>query len=239
MRVRTSAVVAGLAVLAWLPAEGVDRAPGPLLLAQGGSPVYKPPQRGAPGGRIGGGTRGAGHQPLVLSALAPDHTGLTTQEQPSLFWFLSSPTTLRLEFTLNDPQGTRPIVDVQLPAPAQAGVQRIRLADHGVRLAPGVVYTWFVAAVADPDRRSRDILAGGAIQRVELAPALRDRLEAAAAPERPALYGEAGLWYDCLAALADLIDARPGDAALRRQRAALLEQVGLGEIAKHDLTHGS
>ena len=43
-------------------------------------PVYKPPLRGAPGGRVGGGTRGTPRDLFVLSALAPDHSGLTVQE---------------------------------------------------------------------------------------------------------------------------------------------------------------
>ena len=47
-------------------------------------PVYKPPVRGAPGGRVGGGTRGT-DQTFVLSVVAPNHTGLTMQEQPELF----------------------------------------------------------------------------------------------------------------------------------------------------------
>src|SRR5262249_9720599 len=53
-------------------------------------PVYKPPLRGAPGGRVGGGTRGSGsvRDVFILSALAPDHMGLTVAEQPSLYWFI-------------------------------------------------------------------------------------------------------------------------------------------------------
>ena len=50
------------------------------------APVYKPPPRGAPGGRMGGGTRGISGA-AVVSILAPDHVGLTMQEQPSLHWF--------------------------------------------------------------------------------------------------------------------------------------------------------
>ena len=53
------------------------------------SPVYKPPQLGAPGGRVGGGTRGIGGDALSLVALAPNHVGLTTQVQPTFYWYLS------------------------------------------------------------------------------------------------------------------------------------------------------
>jgi hypothetical protein len=42
------------------------------------------------------------------------------------------------------------------------------------------------------------------------------------------------LWYDALTALADLIEATPQDAQLRQQRAALLKQVDLAEVAAHD-----
>ena len=48
------------------------------------------------------------------------------------------------------------ILEKQLAAPIGPGVQRVRLADYGTRLAPGVEYRWFVAIVADPlsDRRT-------------------------------------------------------------------------------------
>src|SRR5713101_569860 len=49
--------------------------------------IYKPPKRGAPGGREGAGTRGL-RDSLTLAVLAPkDHTGLTAQEQPVLYWY--------------------------------------------------------------------------------------------------------------------------------------------------------
>src|SRR5207249_6735910 len=44
------------------------------------TPVYKPPTRGAPGGRMGGGTRGITGT-AVISLLVPDHVGLTSQAQ--------------------------------------------------------------------------------------------------------------------------------------------------------------
>jgi hypothetical protein len=45
----------------------------------------------------------------------------------------------------------------------------------------------------------------------------------------PSLYAEAGLWYDAVAALGELIDQTPTDRTLVEQRAALLRQVGLPE----------
>ena len=56
----------------------------PDAKATASAPVYKPPLRGAPGGRVGGGTRGTGREAFILSVLAPAHTGLTSSEQPVL-----------------------------------------------------------------------------------------------------------------------------------------------------------
>lgn len=191
------------------------------------TPVYKPPLRGAPGGRIGGGTRGTGREVFVLSVLAPDHSGLTTQEQPALYWYISNPTSLPVEFTVMDPETAEPVLETRLPSPAHAGIQAIRLTEHGVRLAPDAVYRWYIAIVPDAGRRSRDILAGGTIQRVQPSADLIAKLGGVRPEALPSIYAEAGLWYDALAAMSDLIDGAPSDAGLQQKRAALISQVGL------------
>jgi uncharacterized protein DUF928 len=195
-------------------------------------PVYTPPKRGAPGGRVGGGTRGIQREVFVLSVLAPDHSGFTTSEQPSLFWFISNSTSLPIELTVMDPQGVQPILETRLPAPVTAGVHRIRLSDYNVRLAPGAAYRWFVAVVPDADRRSKDIMAGGAIERVEMPEGLKAKVAQAGKSDLPSIYAEAGLWYDTVTAISELIEAAPQDQALRKQRSALLSQVGLTGITE-------
>ncbi|OLC35281.1 MAG: hypothetical protein AUH81_10475 [Candidatus Rokubacteria bacterium 13_1_40CM_4_69_5] len=196
------------------------------------APSYQPPLRGAPGGRVGGGTRGTGRETFVLSVLAPDHTGLTVSEQPALYWFISNPTTLAVEVTIVDPRATEPVLETRLAPPLAAGVHRIRLADHGVRLAPGVSYRWYVAVVPDSGRRSKDILAGGAIERVAPPEGLAAKLAQADKATLPFLYAEAGIWYDALATISELIETAPNDPSLRRQRAALMAQVGLPNIGE-------
>jgi hypothetical protein len=218
---------------------GEKRAPAetksPTVASTQEVPVYRPPLRGAPGGRVGGGTRGVEREVFVLSVLAPpDHTGLTAQEQVSLYWFISSRTSYPVEVTVVDPGATRPLLEARVPPPVAPGIHRLRLAEHGVRLAPEVRYRWFVAVVPDPDRRARDLLAGATIERVAPAGDLRGRLETAGPERSYFVYAEAGLWYDALAAVSELIEGAPKDPALRRQRAALLEQVGLQDAARHD-----
>ena len=54
----------------------------PALAQKDEEPEYNPPSRGAPAGRVGGGTRGL--RALPLAALAPSHTGFTLSAQPAL-----------------------------------------------------------------------------------------------------------------------------------------------------------
>src|SRR5215467_4082595 len=200
--------------------------------ADANGPVYQPPKRGAPGGRVGGGTRGTTREVFVLSVLAPDHSGLTTSEQPSLYWFISKETSLPVELTVMDPQGVQPILETRLPAPVTAGLHHICLSDYNVHLAPGAAYLWLVSVVPDADHRSKDIVTGGALERVEMPEGLKARVAEAAESDLPSLYAEAGLWYDTVAEISELIETAPQDQALRKQRTALLAQVGLTAITE-------
>lgn len=197
-------------------------------------PVYRPPWRGAPGGRIGGGTRGLAAQWIQMAALAPDHIALTVQEQPSLFWYINQATEVPAVFTFIDKESTRPIVEVRLPEAIEAGIHRVRVSDFDLHLMLGVQYEWFVSLVRDPDRRSKDVIAGAVIERVQPSEALKVE-RAAAKVDLTYRYAEAGIWYDALETISDLIEMAPADETLRRQRASLLEQVGLPEVAAYDL----
>ncbi len=198
-------------------------------------PTYKPPLRGAPASRVGGGSRGSdsGSAPRI-AVLAPDHTGYTTQEQPNLYWYLSRPVATRLEITVINDQSVQPLLEKKLETPTQAGIQRLRLKDLGIKLKPGIEYRWFVGLVADPQQRSNDVIASGTIQRSEPSPALLEKLAKADKPGIPFVYAEEGIWYDAITSISELIVANPRDAALRQQRAALLEQAGLEEVAGFD-----
>jgi hypothetical protein len=175
-------------------------------------PVYKLPSVGKPRRRVGGGRRGGESAPRV-TALVPDHVGLTAQAQPSLYWRLEGAAApgARFEIALTDGEAIDPLVERALGGPLSPGLQRIDLAELGVSLAVGPEYEWSVALVVDPQERSRDLVTTGWIRRV-------------AEPDPPA--GDAatraaqGLWYDAL-------DAAARDPAGGPALAALLSQVGL------------
>ncbi len=198
-------------------------------------PVYRPPLRGATSiGRIGGGTRGTGERVFTLSVLAPDHAGLTTSAEPTLYWFVSKTISQPVELTVVNRQITEPLLELKLAPPLEPGFHAIPLARHGVRLQPNVSYEWFVALVVDADQRSSDILAGGEILLVNAPDDLLARLRAADEHSRPTVYAQAGYWYDAVETLSTLIGRNPQGPDLRAQRAALLDQVGLSAAAAHD-----
>src|SRR5690348_9250287 len=55
-------------------------------------PAYTPPTRGAPSRRVGGSSRGTASNLPNVTVLVPDEVALTTSDQPTLYWFLSKPT---------------------------------------------------------------------------------------------------------------------------------------------------
>jgi hypothetical protein len=198
-------------------------------------PIYQPPLRGAPGGRVGGGTRGIGNELVTLFALAPDHVGLTSQEQPTLYWFLSNQTKHPIEVTLIVEKVAQPLLEKRIPLPIEPGIHAIRLKDFNLRLLKATQYRWFVALIPDPERRTKDILAGGILERIDLPEAVRMKLSQTDRRNVPHIFAESGIWYDTIMAISELIEANPNDMNLRKQRAALLEQVGLSKVAQFEL----
>jgi len=197
--------------------------------APSGTPEYKPPVRGAPARRVGGSSRGAENLPFV-SVIAPDHVGYTVSAQPVLYWFVSKRSPVRVEITLIDSAGVKPVVEASITS-AEPGIHRFSLAEHNVRLTPGEEYQWSVSLVADDRQRSNDVVSQGALKFVAAPPQLASRLAGLPREAQAKSYAEQGVWYDAIAALSDWIEQKPSDRALRVARAALLEQVGLKDAA--------
>jgi hypothetical protein len=199
---------------------------------------FRPPATGAPSVRVTGGSRGTGEQAVTLDVLVPNEVGLTTQEQPSLFWFQSKPANARFELTLLQEKKVKPVLEVSFDRSTQAGIQRLKLAEHGAKLVPGIEYQWVVALVTDPENRSSDLVASGVIKRIAPQADLKSRLTTTPPASLPAAYAEAGIWYDALATLSDQIEAHPEDKSLRKSRAELLRQVGLQAAAASEESQG-
>jgi hypothetical protein len=181
--------------------------------------------------------------PHLIIVLAPEHIGQTASEAPSLYWYLSKiPESGGFEFWIGavdagfvpDQPNDTPAgevsdtwIQIDLPSPNQPGLQRILLSDYGVELEAGVDYSWTISwtIALGPDAH-----AGGWIKRVELPASVAKRLDEGSLGEVPAIYAEAGLWYDALSSLLELVSDHPNNESLRTARLELLRQGGLEAV---------
>ncbi len=205
-------------------------APPPSVSTRGSEPdplpVYSPPRRATPRAMVSGGLRGTRGLPKPL-ALVPAHVALTSSSSPSLFWWIGAvpPAGTTVTLTVATDEEPEPLAELAVPLPRGAGIQRVRLGDYGVELAPGVEYEWSIALGSSPESHAHDQIANGYITRVD------DPASApVAAPRNASTLAAAGLWYDALAAVSDEVEVRPTDARPRAARDALLQQAGLTGI---------
>ena len=170
---------------------------------------------------------------MALFALVPDHLGLTINDQPTLYWYLSEPVQYPIVFTVNDETQVKPIIETTLSLiRPTAGIHGMPLQNLNVKLELDKEYQWFVNLTVDQENPSKDVIAGGRIQRIMPREDLLQRLRKADPDQLTAIYSEEGLWYDALATISDLIQSRPSANEYRKGRNLLLEQVDLMEVVK-------
>jgi hypothetical protein len=218
-----TATLTGLLLASIFPGAIAQDKPAGAAPASSPPVEYRPPSRGAPNTRYGGSTRGLSRG-LSLAVIAPDHTGLSATDQPELFWYISQPVTVPLEFTVAAVDADDALLQTAIPPVAEAGIQRIRLADYKVKLAPGQEYQWLISFAAKPGSKAKDAIASG-----------RVRVQPASTPlSGYQAYARAGYWYDAIASLRAEMAQRPNDAVLADAQQKLLEQVGLTEVARQE-----
>lgn len=205
---------------------------------------FVPPDRGLPGRREGGGTRGSCLRGQVpLTALMPDSNfAQTTQTSPTFFWYIPPFLGEVAEFVLLD-ENDNELYQTTVQLGEQGGVVSLSLpavkdaaGNDKSLLNEGQDYRWYFSIICDPDDRSGDVFAEGWIQRVQPTLALTNQLAIARTErEQAAIYAEAGIWHDALTTLAELRRSQPSNAALLSNWVTLLESVDLENIASEPL----
>ena len=172
--------------------------------------------RGAPRGRVGAATRGNPSEfgDLTLDLVAPlQGTGLTSIDQPSLYYVLSGRTTRPMRIAISTPGRSRPLADFELPPAQRASLGVVHLSDRGVRLSPKVRYVWSVAVVLDPNNPSRDLVGSAPIEFRPASPNLERAAREAPPERRHAVIAQAGYFYNAVS-LAVANSDRDGAAAV-------------------------
>ncbi|ODS24429.1 hypothetical protein AB835_03785 [Candidatus Endobugula sertula] len=162
-----------------------------------------------------------------LVTLAPQHTGMTSNRQPRLYWYVSGASSYPIHFNLNQQGLVEPIAQAILPPPEGEGIYTIVLADYGIYLQPDIEYEWFLTMILDEAERSSDFIAGATLQYYQLDDKQLARQTQLPPQQRPYYYAEQGLWYDAFDSLSQLIKQQPQSTALKKLRSDLLKQVGL------------
>ncbi|QTA92819.1 DUF928 domain-containing protein [Desulfonema magnum] len=196
--------------------------------------------RGLSRGLSRGLTRGAETEiisvpiPARMSPFASEHTGFTSDRQPTLRWYISDSWPGKIEFTLNETRVEEPVLETYIDGPTNEGVYQISLADYNITLKADVEYEWFLAIVPDPEERSADFLGSATIRYLAPSDELSERLSSTPKNKLYTVYAEKGYWYDAIDNLSRLIDTRPDDSILRTHRMRLLKQVNLPLAAAYD-----
>lgn len=231
----------------------------PLALQAKSAPIrFNPPppptDRGAPGNRGEGASRGecvVGNIPLT--ALVPSYEqrfnqsggetitqvwGLTSVEQPS-FWFYvpyNKSFIQTIEFVLQN-KDNKTIYRTNISIPTSPGIVRVPLKDTPTSLEVDKEYHWFfkVKVACNPNQTVTLNYVEGWIKRVNLDTASRQRMKEASAQQRLAIYALRGIWYDTLTTLAELRLASPQDSALVQDWKNLLKAIGLEKVSTQPL----
>ncbi|MEL6779651.1 MAG: DUF928 domain-containing protein [Cyanobacteria bacterium J06597_16] len=172
--------------------------------------------------------------PHPLTALVPDSgLGLTTRSHPTLHVYVPPTTATQAHFTLRDAQRNG-LYQAQLPIAPSGGIWSITLPAGSPELLVGHRYEWSLALLCRSPQTDMPV-ASGYLERVAVS-------EAAALTEQPlarqvTTYGEAGVWHDMLASLAQLQQSQPANRELSADWAELLQTESLGAIAHTPLLY--
>ncbi len=230
------------------------------LAEKSGSIRFNPPpppaDRGVPGNRGEGASRGQCTQPDVpLTALVPSYEqqlkqgtneiftitqvwGLTSTEQPS-FWFYipyEKSTIKTIDFVLQTDNDTT-IYRQNITVPPVPGIVRVQLPNQQTILETNKHYHWFfnVRVVCDSQQPTTLNYVEGWVQRINLDVPLRQQIKQASPREQAAIYAKNGIWYDALTTLAELRLTNLNDSQLAEDWETLLKVIKLEKLVKKPL----
>lgn len=193
---------------------------------------FTPPDKGVPGRREGGGTRGPSLTALVPQTLM----GLTVSARPTFYYYVSTPLkNSMIEFEMadeNDNTIYKTTFNMNTP---EGGIFNISIPDSETSplLEVGQTYRLYLT-VKNADGSFLDLVTGW-VKRVELNPSLMKEIEAANLEERLGIYDREAIWYDALATLGELRRSNPDDLELESKWNQILKEVNLDPIAKQPL----
>lgn len=175
-----------------------------------------------------------------LTALAPFYNsgrfklvwGETIVSRPTLWFYIPRLANVPKEFVLQDEIG-RTIYKGPVELTRTAKVVGLPFPSAVRPLAVGKRYHWFFDLYCQ--REGPPVYVEGWVQRQNLNPVLKQRLNKATAKQRVALFAAQGLWYDALSTSIELRKTNPRDTSWNN----LLRSVGLSNISLEPISNPS
>ena len=157
--------------------------------------------------------------------------GLTIASHPTVLVYLPQTSAQKLFFSWQT-ENNQDHYQAILPIENKAGIISLTLPENAPPLEVGKNYHWALAILCDGQLHPDSPTIEGQIRRVALEPTICDRLKKANLLETAVIYGEAGIWYETVATLAQLKTAQPSDQNLASNWEDLLTSVGLEKISQ-------
>lgn len=205
--------------------------------------TFNPPATGKPQTTTGGASRSIGqciveaeNSELPLMPLLPaEARSLTVASHPTVLAYLPKTSANKVFFSWQDENNHH--YQTILPIENQAGIVSLTLPENAPPLEVGKNYQWAIALMCNGRLQPDSPMIQGQIERVAMTSDLSDRLKDANTLKTAAIYGEAGIWYETVATLAELKTTQPNNSDLKSNWQELLTSVGLEEVAQTPLVN--
>jgi hypothetical protein len=170
--------------------------------------------------------------PSAMMALLPQsYSGTTIQERPTTFVYIPPSEAKTAIFSLHD-ENSNVQYQATIAVPETGGVIAIPLPSNAPALAVGKNYQWFMALQIDGELTPRTPYVDGWIQRIAAPAEMMANLNGKDAMKRAEILGQNGIWYDCVAELAQARLQQPSDQISQREWQELLNDAELKDIAQ-------
>jgi Domain of Unknown Function (DUF928) len=194
--------------------------------------LYLAPIKKNPRNSQGSGSRGC-DQSLLSQADAvklvipsTEYVAQTASGRPSFYYYVSAAIPVPMEFTLVKPGQVEPIMVKTMEA-KQAGMVKVTIPDTVPELKVGETYKWSVSLICNSKRPSANPLFYSWVERVNPSSELKTELASADLYHQAKIYGQAGLWYDSLAAIDQANRNNPQDPSIQADFNALVQEAGV------------
>lgn len=203
--------------------------------------TFNPPGKKQPKNTTGAASRNlnqCGNRPLnsvpFTPLLADGVLGLTVASHPTVLAYLPESSARKVFLSWQD-ENNENIYQAIIPINGKAGIYRLTLDQKAPALQIGKTYSWTLAMMCDNKLKPDSPIVQGQIERVELKSDLVQKLQNVSPLEKASLYGQAGIWYEAVATLAQLKTANVNERDLGLSWKEFLTSVGLEKLVEMPL----